>query len=150
MRPIEELEKNFVALKEEKEKYEQVYQEMEREMEEIRKRYEGALNAHRAAISSIDKTIRSILKAHKEEIFGKEVLAEARRELKHGVVYWRKGRWVKRVRGVLAKLKELGWTEAIKVTESVRWDIIEEWPDDRLRQLGTQRVLKESLEYEVK
>lgn len=56
---------------------------------------------------------------------------------------------VRKARGVLAKLKALG-LGAVKVAESVDWDEIEKWPDEKLEAVGTNRVTKVEFNYELK
>ena len=50
---------------------------------------------------------------------------------------------------MLARLKELGAADGIKISELVNWDKIEEWPDERLIEIGTERVKDDKFAYEL-
>jgi len=54
------------------------------------------------------------------------------------------------VRNVLERLEEMGFSEAVRVAKSVDWDVLERWPDEKLNLVGTERVPKETIEYELK
>jgi hypothetical protein len=52
--------------------------------------------------------------------------------------------------GVLAKLKELGRMDAIKVAESVDWDALVKWNDEQEAEVGIKGKLVETFGYELK
>jgi len=54
-----------------------------------------------------------------------------------------------RVRGMLARLEEIGAVEAIKIVKSVDWDVLDKWTDERLIEVGTERGKKERFAYEI-
>jgi len=49
-----------------------------------------------------------------------------------------------------ARLKAAGFPEAVRVAESVDWDKLSAWPDERLFIVGTDRWVKEEFSYELK
>ena len=49
-----------------------------------------------------------------------------------------------------ARLKAAGFPEAVRVAESVDWDKLSAWPDERLFMVGTDRQVKEEFSYELK
>ena len=53
-------------------------------------------------------------------------------------------------RDALAKCKELGFAEVIKIEESLNRDAVEKWPDERLILIGAARKQKEEFSYDLK
>ena len=52
-------------------------------------------------------------------------------------------------RDALAKCKELGYAEVIKIAESLDRDAVEKWPDERLILIGAERKSKEEFSYDL-
>ncbi len=123
-----------------------LHAEMEAKFSEIRDAYAKKLLAVQLAIEKTDKDLRKLEKKHKLELFS----AGDRVELPHGSLTHHSGKHVVRARGVLEKLQELGWKDGIKSVESVDWDKLEEWPDVRLIEAGTERKPKEDFGYELR
>ncbi len=121
--------------------------EMEREMTRLRESWQARLAPLEERQEQMAAALLTLAKEHKEELFRGE---SCRLDLPHGALLYEVQRRVKRVRGLLDRLKEQGFLEAIKVAESVDWDRLEAWPEERLRQVGTKRVVKEVFGYEVK
>jgi len=117
----------------------------EAEIAKIRGKYVAEIKDLESIIQALDKKIKTLCKYEREELF-----AETQRvELQHGALLYHAEWKIKRARGVLDKLEELGMTEAIKVSKSVRWDVLEKWTDEKLFLVGTERKLKESFSYEL-
>jgi hypothetical protein len=58
---------------------------------------------------------------------------------------------VKQVKGMLARLKSLGLSHAVRVAkEAVDWDVVDKFNDATLARLGTERKEKERFAYELK
>jgi len=118
----------------------------ERELEKIKQAYYPLIEETKALLREREKQLKKL--ALKERLL---LFAEGERcDLPHGALLLTWSRRVKRARGVLKKLEELGWEEAIVVTKKVNWDVIEGWPDEKLVAVGTERVVKEEVEYELK
>jgi len=129
-----------------KERLDEVHSKAEEELALIRKKYEPEVKLLQNNIRQMEKRLKEICKKQKPVLF-----AETDRvELKNGAILYHAQWKVKRVRAVLKKLKELGLTEAIKTTESVKWDVLEKWPDEKLFVVGTEKVLKEDFTYELR
>ena len=128
-----------------KQKLNGILKQMQAEIDAVKSKYVADVRTLEATIDAIDKQIRDIIKSNKDELF----VSTHRCELKNGAVLYQFQWRVKRARGVLKKLKELGYEEAIKVSESVRWDMLEKWPEEKLNMVGTLKILKESFEYEI-
>jgi len=118
----------------------------ERELDKIKKAHYPAIEETKARLREAEKELKRLAKRERLALF-----AEGDRcELPHGVLLLTWSRRVRRARGVLEKLEELGWEEAIVVTKKVNWEVLEQWPDEKLVACGTERVVKEEVEYELK
>jgi phage host-nuclease inhibitor protein Gam len=116
------------------------------QLDKIRQTYKLRLERLERELQDLDKSIKQNLKTNKKELFKNGDMVE----LENGLVYHRENMVVHRARGILAKLEELKLDDAIKITKSVKWDVIEKWPDEKLSEIGTKRKLKESFEYELR
>jgi hypothetical protein len=111
---------------------------------------QGRLQRDRApllqAVAQLDKAIRQTAKQHQVLLFD----GRDRVDLPHGALLHSWQESVKRGRGVLAELKAQGFDDAVKVVETVKWEVLEDWPEEKLVSVGTERVRKETFAYEVK
>ena len=119
---------------------------MAAEIEKAAARFAPYIKTAQEDLKAIEAELVGLAKLHKAALFA----GTDRVDLKMGAVLRQVARKVKRIKGMLARLKATGHAEAIKVVESVDWDQIEKWSDEILKDLGTKRVPKESFEYEVK
>ena len=115
-------------------------------IEEITAECKPAIEAAVANVECLAADLVGLMKLHKAALFGER----DRVDLQNGALLRQVQRKVKRIKKMLARLKETGHTEAIKTVESVDWDQIEKWEDGILKELGTKRVPKEIFAYEVK
>ena len=53
-------------------------------------------------------------------------------------------------RDALARCKELGFAEVVKIAESLDREAVEKWPDERLILIGAERKQKEEFSYDLK
>lgn len=123
-----------------------VHKEMSTEIDAVTAKYNHLLEAKLAIMQADETELIALAKYHKATLFA----ATDRVDVANGAVLRQVARKVKRIKGMLAKLKTAGHDEAIKTVESVDWDTIEKWSDDILKELGTKRVPKEIFAYEVK
>lgn len=119
---------------------------MEAEVARLREVWVQRLAPLEQAKKRLEDEVLGLAKRHREELFPGP---SWRVELRHGALLYEVERRVKRAKGMLEKLKEAGFLEAIRVAESVDWDRLESWPEERLRLVGTARVTKERYAYEV-
>lgn len=96
-------------------------------------------------LKAIEAELVGLAKHHKAALFEKR----DRVDLPHGALIRQVQRRVKRIKGMLDRLKAARLPEAIKVSESVDWDTIEKWDAALLAKLGTKRVPKELFSYET-
>lgn len=118
----------------------------EAELERVRQRHEPRIKNQRSLIQTVEKELLKAARKHKAELFGEDGDLV---ELPHGRILRHLKRVVHRARGVLEALKKLGRKDAIKVAESVNWDLLSKWSDDELREIGTYRKEKEEFSYEI-
>ena len=141
-----EADELLVEIAAEKADLARVQKEYEEKLEELKKQYYARLEAKKTKLRELEKDLKKLAKRERLALF-----AEGDRcELPHGALLLTWTRRVKRARGVLARLEELGWEEAIVVTKKVNWEVLEQWPDEKLVACGTERVVKEEVEYELK
>lgn len=110
-------------------------------------RLEHILKNNREMEKSLDKALLKFAKKQRDVLFdgGDKV------DLPHGVLLFSVKKWVRKARDVTVDLlKKLGFLSAVKVVESVNWDEIDAWPEERLILIGTERETKEIYAYEVK
>jgi len=96
-------------------------------------------------LKDLEAQLKALLRKHKGELFAQG----DRLDLTAGAVLWKIASRVRRARVVLGNLQKLGWYTAIRVVEEVRWNVLEEWPEERWIACGTERVQKEDFEYEI-
>ena len=145
MDAFKEAEWILSQIREFKKRKEEVENKAEKEIEKIKRKYEPELKILSSNIEEMERRLRDLCKKEKAVLFSRS----DRVDLPSGSLIYHAKWWVRRARGVLKRLKELGITNAIKVTETVRWDVIEKWPDEKLFLIGTERILKEEFSYEI-
>jgi hypothetical protein len=123
----------------------------EREIEEVRKRYEAELTGRAATVSELEENIRAELKKHHAEIFecGGANPEDVRADLAAGSVFYRVSWPVRRARDLLERIDILGRGDLVKIARSVDWDRVEKLSDVELIELGTERKRRESYEWEL-
>jgi len=125
-------------------------QEVERDataaISSIKEEYSKRLKPVQDELGRLQKLLRVHMKQRREILFD----GTDRVDLESGALLYKLEQRVKRARGVLEKLEENGFTDAVKIAKSVDWDALEKWPVERLVLVGTERVQKEFFEYELK
>jgi phage host-nuclease inhibitor protein Gam len=116
------------------------------ELTQAREEWRRRLAPLQERVAELDKAILQGAKTHRAELFD----GRDRVDLPHGALLHSWQESVKRSRGVLAELKALGFDDAVRVVETVKWEVLEDWPEEKLVSVGTERVRKETFAYEVK
>ena len=119
---------------------------MAREIDTIKEQYGSKINYWRRIMKDLEKDLVKLMKTNAAEIFD----GEDRVELKHGSLLFQIEKRVKKAKGVLEKLEEQGFTDALEISKKVNWDELEKWPVERLALVGTERKRKEVFTYELK
>jgi len=116
--------------------------EMGREIEMVRKRYETNTATLRKAIDGAAKSLKAIM-ARREDVFGER----DRIELKHGALLWSKSWPVVKSPGTWKRLLEDGREDLLAIEYKPKWAEIGKLPDDALENIGLRRQLKEKFDY---
>jgi hypothetical protein len=115
------------------------------ELEILVRNHAQATGPLRARLEALDKKIKAHAKKHQVDLF----VGRDRIDLVNGALLRKEEEYVRRVRGMLARLEEIGAVEAIKIVKSVDWDVLDKWTDERLIEVGTERGKKERFAYEI-
>ena len=112
----------------------------------IKEEYSQKLAPVQDELGRLQKLLRDHMKQRRGVFFD----GTDRVDLQNGALLYKLEQRVKRARGVLEKLEKNGFSDAVKIAKSVDWDALEKWPVERLMLVGTERVKKETFEYEIK
>lgn len=114
---------------------------------ELERQYGERAKQAKSKLQDLEKRLTKHAKTYQSEIFdGRDRIDLPTGALLHSVTLR-----VKRAKAVTPeRLEELGYTDGVRIEKKVCWEQLETWPDERLIQAGTERVRKESIEYELK
>ena len=126
----------------------------ETEGRQAKKRFQELVQPTAARLKETEKEIEALGLGHQEELFGKPTKEQAaegvRCTLAAGSLILTVRDVVRRARSVTVEaLKGLGWLEGVRREESVDWQKVETWPDERLAALGTERKEKVEIGWEI-
>jgi hypothetical protein len=107
------------------------HQRVEGEMAAIRARYQ-AIGELDYMLDFLDRELTSLMRTHEAELFG----GRDNVRLPHGLLLHGRSRRLALPRNVLERLKDQGWHEAIRTTETVDRGLLAGWPAARLKQIG--------------
>jgi len=117
------------------------------EVTAVTQKYAALQSEFSAAIKLHEKALERLVRKHRDVILAGKELAR----LPGGSVMLRLEKRVKRIKGMLERLREAGLQAAIKYAKAfVDWDLVEKFPDEDLERLGTERVEKEKFSYEIR
>lgn len=122
-----------------------------KEIEATRSKYKVHVDQIKNDINNYEKQLYRLSKKNKKALFPEAEPESTRIDFKHGALIYSVIKRAKRIKGMLKKLKKskIG-KSAIKIAESVNWDEIDKWSDEKLEEFGTERIKKENIEYELK
>lgn len=112
----------------------------------VRDAYAARLQDLRIEITALEKELIGLVKEYKKQLFSGD---DDRLDLEHGALIYSIEKRIIHGQKVLANLKKQGFSDFIKISESVDWDALSKWPDKRLEIVGTKRVKKEQFAYEL-
>jgi hypothetical protein len=121
-----------------------------RELDEIIKPYIDRYGNFIAAIAAKIAADEKRLEKHVIKYQAAIMAGGDRVDLATGSILLKTESRVKRIKKMLEKLKKAGFVDAIKIVESVDWDIIEKWDAGKLGLVGTGKIPKLIFGYEVK
>ena len=115
-------------------------------VERLQQEYQRRLEPLKLRFKALDRSIKKLARANREHFFKDQ----DRVDLPSGSLLCTLQVRVKRARGVLEALEKQGAEEAIRIHKAVDWDALETWPDQKLAQVGTERIKKEIIEYAIR
>lgn len=116
------------------------------EMDQVKAKWKAEANQCKERLKAVEKDLVKLSKTHRATLFA----AGDRLDLQHGALLHQVEMRVRRAKSVTVELlKGLGFADGVKVSESVNWDAIEKWPDEKLVAIGTERKERETFEYET-
>ncbi len=140
-----QVERFLAELKINKQMLNDIESQYKEEVEPIKNKYYKHIESIKNDIRQIEESLQKFALKNKYELFKGDVA-----EFDNGRLIYQLTKQVKRVRGMLERLEQLGWTEAIIIEKKVNWDEINKWTDERLIAAGTERIIKENVQYELK
>jgi hypothetical protein len=133
------------SIREEQGKIAELNGQYAEQVNEVAARYKVAIKQKLADLGQLEKRLKKLMKANREGFF-----ADADRiDLGNGALLLALEKRVKRAKETLKRLEEIGAVEAIIVTKSVDWDVLETWTDERLIEVGTERKRTDKYSYEI-
>jgi len=112
----------------------------------IKEEHQAKLAPFLADLGKAEKEISSLMKSSKQVFFANGDICR----LPHGALIRELADKVKIPNGALAKCKELGFIDVIKIAKSLNREAVEKWTDGKLFLIGAERKAKEEFKYEVK
>ena len=113
----------------------------------VQKRHAPNIKQWTKNISTQEKALQKLVAKKKAQIMA----GADRVDLDHGSIMVKTITRVKQIKGMLGKLKAAGLNKAIKAArEVVDWDHVEKFNDTTLAMLGTERIEKDQIDYELK
>lgn len=125
--------------------------QQECEIAAVRSRFRDSIATAEADVARREADLMQMIKLNQPIFFGDMEPGEsARVDLPcGGALLCQMLKKVIRRKGMLERLKEGGYTSAVKVAESVDWDTVEEFSNATLELLGTKRKVEQKLDYEL-
>lgn len=98
----------------------------------------------------LSTALNSFAEMNRAELFARRKSLD----LPHGTIGWRQStsivaRAKVKMGQVLERLKDLGWNEAVKVSESVNKEAMREWSDGKLEAVGMERKVVDQFFVEI-
>jgi len=121
--------------------------EAESKITDIVLAYTDRIDAAREQYDKLDAELIALAKKHKRELFDSD---DCRLDLENGSLLFKLETSVKHNHDALEQIKAQGFSGGIKIEESVDWDSVATWPDEKLWTIGSKRQSKEKYEYELR
>ena len=127
-------------------KLKQIEAEAEIKVNKIKEETAQAAEPYLKEIEALEKSLAVYSEYNREELFkGKKSV-----ELTFGLFGFRQSTSISVKKETLPLLKEYGFTDAIKIKETVNKEAMREWSDEKLAMVKAKRVVKDAFWYEVK
>ena len=124
---------------------------MNEQIDALKKDAEAKAAPMQARLSAMESGLLAFAEYNKADLFQDKRSCE----LDFGLLGYRKSSEIRpkakhTLAMILGRLKELGFTQAIRSKEEVNKDELHTWPDERLDLVGARRVEKDTFWYETK
>jgi phage host-nuclease inhibitor protein Gam len=128
---------------------------MNRELAEFNERWAQAMAPLTEHLGALEQQLKGLEKEQQAVLFPVEGQGSFSLDLPQGTLLYDKTDYVVKPRkvDVLANLEKYGFEQVIRRSAAVDWDALndkEEWPDEVLSFLGTERKVKETFGYDLK
>lgn len=144
--PIQDADKILASIKDWTLKGAALGKKINAEIDAIQEKHGNELRKIDATITALGKTLEKLVNKYEADIME----GQDRVDLSAGSILVKREKRVKRIKGMLEKLKKARLESAIKTPkEVVDWDVVEKFNDDRLASLGTERVEKTIITYDL-
>lgn len=97
-------------------------------------------------LNALDAELKKLMKKAESELFG----GSDSLRLNGGALFKAEEDKVRIPKTALSAIKNEGWLEAIKTVESVKREIVEKWPVERLAAIGAEKKPHKSFSYQLK
>ncbi len=124
--------------------------DMNETIDRVKNNADAEAAPHQERRRELSAALNGFAEVNKSELFARRKSLE----LPHGVIGFRQStslvaRTKVKMAQVLEKLKDLGWTEAVKTTEGVNKEVMREWSDSRLEAVGMERRVVDQFFVEI-
>lgn len=120
--------------------------QMDVEIAAIVEKYKNQMETFQVLFKGLEVDLITLMKANKIALFAKSDVVN----LPPGILIHSIVERVSIPRDAILACKENGWTDVIKVVESLDRNAVEQWPDAKLAAIGAQRKPKEEFKYDLK
>ncbi|HNR13957.1 MAG TPA: host-nuclease inhibitor Gam family protein [Thermodesulfobacteriota bacterium] len=117
-----------------------------KEVEVIKQKYIAEINRLEDSLAMEEKALITLMKKNKAALFD----GTDKVRLPSGSLLYTKEPTLTLPRNALERMKDQGWTDAIKIAESVDRGVVAKWPLERIVAIGGDMRPTEKFAYELK
>ncbi|WP_051445027.1 host-nuclease inhibitor Gam family protein [Desulfocurvus vexinensis] len=124
--------------------------DMNENMDVIKANADAEAAPHKERQKALGTALNGFAEVNRAELFARRKSLE----LPHGVIGWRQStsivaRAKVKMGHVLEKLKDLGWLDAVKTSETVNKEAMRDWTDGKLDAVGMERKVTDQFFIEI-
>ncbi len=120
--------------------------EWKAELDQLATRWKAKMAPQKALLGELEVQIEKHMKVNRNQLFD----GTDRVDLANGALIFAVIKRVKRARNLLERLEKINADDAIAITKSVDWEKLETWTDERLLEIGTERVKEDKFSWELR
>lgn len=123
---------------------------MNESIDKLKSNADAEAAKHNERKKALATALNGFAEVNRTELFARKKSLE----LPHGVIGWRQSTSIVakakvKMAQVLEKLKDLGWNDAVKTSESVNKEAMREWSDGKLEAVGMERKIADQFFVEI-